>query len=488
MAFAKSSATASAFSGGGAGTTPDPFEIYTCSQLQEISSNLSAHYELMDDINCTGFSYTPIGTIGTPFTGSLDGNMQTISHISITSGSNIGIFGITSAATIKNLTLHNNSITGTASAGTITGVANGGTIKNIRADATNTVSGSGGNIGGLVGGVESGSLTVSRVHFDGTVTMSGGAYGGGLIGYGGSSITLEDSYATGTVNGGAAYVGGLLGSQNSGTLLIRRSYSAATLAGSGLSYGGLIGGFFGGTVENSFSASDLTGSVAANTGGLYGVGNGTSTNNFFDRHLAGTIASCADSGSASCTAVNVGNATPDYFKSNSTNPPLDTWNFAYLWENYQKLPEFSVFGAVQTDTPETTSSTINFGYQFSALGGAGPLSSPQLRYRVNGSGGPWTYVAITSSNFDYTLTGLLPGTTYEIQMRAYFDGVDEPMNWNEASFTATTLGASTVASTAQQTQLAKAGLSATVVIASVLHFSVSTTICYYCWRKTRLTV
>lgn len=437
-----------AFSGGGAGTSGDPYEIYTCAQLQEISDDLSAYYELEDDIDCTGVSYTPIGTSGTPFTGTLDGKLQTISHVTISSGSDNGIFGETDGATIKNLKLSNNTITGTSTLGTLVGNAVDGAISNIRADSTNTVTGTGGDVGGLIGEANGSTVAISKVYFGGTVSLDG-SYGGSIIGYVTGNITLNDSYADGTVNGGASYVGGLIGSINSGSPVINHSYAAVTINGAGSYYGGIIGGFFTGTVQNSFAVSDLSGSNPSNIGGLFGVGDGTSTNNYLDEYVAGT-SDCANSGAASCTAVNSGNATPNYFINNSTNDPLDTWTFTYLWENSGHLPQFATFGALQVDTPDVTSSTINFGYSFLALSGSGTASSPQMRYRESGSSDTWTYVpGISASDLDFTLTGLSASTTYEIQLRITYSNAGTT-DWDDGAFTSTTSVASAASSSSDK--------------------------------------
>ena len=46
-------APASAFSGSGAGTVADPYQITNATQLQEMKDNLTAHYALMNDIDCS---------------------------------------------------------------------------------------------------------------------------------------------------------------------------------------------------------------------------------------------------------------------------------------------------------------------------------------------------------------------------------------------------------------------------------------------------
>lgn len=42
-----------AFTGSGAGSVGSPFQITNCSQLQEMSSDLSAYYVLANDIDCS---------------------------------------------------------------------------------------------------------------------------------------------------------------------------------------------------------------------------------------------------------------------------------------------------------------------------------------------------------------------------------------------------------------------------------------------------
>lgn len=437
------SPSAHAFSGSGAGTPSDPYEIYTCAQLQEIANDLSADYELLDDIDCTGVGYTAIGDAITPFTGTLNGNLQTISNITLSGGDRLGVFGETNGATVENIKLENNSISGGVILGTLVGQATDGTIRNIRAESTNTVSGTG-NIGGIIGSANSSTVAISRTFFKGTVTLTG-AYGGGILGYAAGSITIADSYSSGTLNAGVSYAGGIVGSVNSGSPVISRVYSSMDINGSGVLYGGIWGGFFGGTLQNSFSAADLTSNIP-DSGGLFGLGNGTSTNNYFDEFAAG-LSNCSSSGAASCTPVNAGNATPNYFVNNSTNDPLDTWNFDYLWDNSTGLPSFPMFGAAQANTPTATATSLNYGYQFVALINAGNVSSIQLRYRPTNAGGTWTYVSgLTSNNMDYTLSGLNPNTAYTIEMRAYYDGVDEFSDWDDGRITGTTLATAAVAS------------------------------------------
>jgi hypothetical protein len=430
---------AQAFSGQGAGTVGDPFQIYTCDQFQEISSDLSAYYRLEDDVDCTGETYTPIGTSGSPFTGVLSGELNTISNVTITGVNDLGLFGYINGGVVQDVRLSDISVSGGSSLGTVGGNVTDGVIANIRADDSSSVTGTGGNVGGLIGSA-AGSTSISKSHYSGSVVLSG-SYGGGLLGYATGAINISNSYANGTINGGSSYIGGLVGSINSGAPAISNSYAAATITGTASYTGGFMGGLFVGTVEDSFSASDMNAVTGLNPGAMFGVGDGTSTNNYFDQYLADR-SNCSGTGTAACTGVNAANAEPDYFTTNA-NAPLDTWNFDYTWTaSSGNLPAFATFGALQVDTPDVSETTINFGYTFLGLSGSGPITSPQLRYRVAGTGSLWTYATVTSTaDENYTISGLSPGTTYEIELRALFNGAGEYSDWADGSFTAATLAA-----------------------------------------------
>ncbi|NTW98500.1 MAG: peptidase M26, partial [Geobacteraceae bacterium] len=67
--------------------------------------------------------FSPIGNHATPFSGTYDGDRHTIDRLTInglTTG-NIGLFGYTTGAKVKNLGLTNVSVTGYAQPGLIVG-------------------------------------------------------------------------------------------------------------------------------------------------------------------------------------------------------------------------------------------------------------------------------------------------------------------------------------------------------------------------------
>jgi len=229
---------------------------------------------------------------GTLFTGVFDGNGHTISHLTITGGGYLGLFGRTgSGARISNLALEAVNVNGTGDyvAGLV-GDNSGGSIST--SYSTGTVSG-GGSVGGLVG--ENGG-TITASYSTGTVT--GNECVGGLVGsvsiafWGVEGGSVISSYSTGTVTG-KDDVGGLVGS-NGGS--ITTSYSTGSTSGDN-NVGGLVGSnyedsFFGrsdGTIETSYSTSTVSGTMRV--GGLVGSGGGLVLHSVWDMETSGLTVS-----------------------------------------------------------------------------------------------------------------------------------------------------------------------------------------------------
>jgi LysM repeat protein len=325
-----------AFSGNGSGTNSDPYQISTCVHLQEMNNALSASYKQINDIDCFGISFTPIGDTTTQFSGSLNGQNYAISNLVIPSSSYAGLIGYTDAATIQNVRIISGTVTGTSITGGI--VARTGANTTISHCSSQVTLNGTGSIGGI------GGITIENSFYNGTLNSTGG-YTGGIVGniYGGTN-TIRNTYSSGTLTlNTSAYFGGIAGAMNDSTT-ISNSYTNATMVTTGSNYsGGLVGGFFAGTVTNSFSAATITGS-GSNVGAVFGRGEGTASGLYADVYLAGT-STCSASGSASCTAKNSGNSDPSYFKGNSTSLPMSGWNFSTIWQtvsaNYPSLIGFN---------------------------------------------------------------------------------------------------------------------------------------------------
>jgi hypothetical protein len=261
---------------GGTGEPDDPYQIATADDLILLGNN-PEHYDkyfiLTADINldpdlsgCTIFDKAVIAPDtnnaymwfeGTPFSGVFDGNGHTISHLTITGRSYLGLFGqLGYSARISNLRLEMVNVNGT--------------------DVY---------IGGLVGlnrGIITTSYSNGVVHGYWSV--------GGLVGINYSRITM--SCNTGTVNG-VSKIGGLVGINRN---TIATSYSTASVSGIE-DIGGLVGRSQG-NITASYSTGVATGSD--NVGGLVGFNNGSIAKSFWDTQTSGKTTS--DGGTAKTTA------------------------------------------------------------------------------------------------------------------------------------------------------------------------------------------
>ena len=140
------------------------YMITNCTQLQNMSLNLSGSYRLANDINCSnttswnsGSGFAPIGSEGSSFSGNLNGAGFTISnlYISRTSTTYVSLIGHASGATITNLNVANVNISGSSCVGGIVGFANPITITNCSSSGTvRSISSSvyDASTGGILGG------------------------------------------------------------------------------------------------------------------------------------------------------------------------------------------------------------------------------------------------------------------------------------------------------------------------------------------------
>jgi hypothetical protein len=269
LIFIASTQHVSAFSGDGAGTSLDPFQISTCVQLQEMNGELDSHYVLVNDIDCADsatwnenvdewvdgvvdgtliadeyvgvinngyYGFEPIGwdsaanNSGPGFTGTLDGQQHTISNLWIFRKGNdfTGLIGYATNAVIKDLTLDNPRVVGAAHTGGFLGRGAGVVLTNLE------------NYEGMV-----------RAYLE--------YYGGGIAGYledlsAGTGLSTADGY----VHGSGNVIGGLVGLLDGGS--VEESDASADVDG-----GEYIGGAFG-TIRNNALVSDVSvsGSVTSN--------------------------------------------------------------------------------------------------------------------------------------------------------------------------------------------------------------------------------
>ena len=317
----------------------DPIQITTTDDFMKIgdSGNLGQDYILMNDIDFTGKTFTPIGSESNPFTGTFNGNNKTISNITFSDNTmdNVGLFGSAEGASFSNIILKNVKITGHDNVGSLLGQSSNTTIQFCSVD-NSTVSGNlsvGGFVGHLIG---SSSVITSSA----TGNIDGNVYVGGFVGEMNDSSSVSAGFASVDVDGKNSHVGGFVGimrdsssvSDSFATGNVSSVYSAGgfvdTMVGSSsvinsfatgnVAGNGHVGGFVGSTsFDASISESSATGNVNGKsyTGGFVGsmsysssiLASSATGNVAGDEYVGGFVGSMSTSSSVS-TSYAIGNA------------------------------------------------------------------------------------------------------------------------------------------------------------------------------------
>lgn len=311
---------ASGFSGG-SGTESDPYQISNVTQLQNMSSDLDAHYVLVNDIDASATStwnwdgtkylgFIPVGNDtdqnqfyfqGTEFTGSLNGNGYNITDLFIDriDTDYIGLFGrIGDGGEVTNISMINFDLTGGDYIGCVAGENQGGIIHNCNTDGNSTgyqtdYFDSIYHVGGLVG---SNNGEIFDCCSAGNVTGQGRTmYNiGAFVGSNSGNITGSISHGKATGPGENTYrVGGFVGYNIDG--MITNCHSSGKTTGSTTSaYGRMyyVGGFAGtneGEIEKCHNSGDTTGSSALTllyVGGFVGYSKGDITDSYSEGNVS----------------------------------------------------------------------------------------------------------------------------------------------------------------------------------------------------------
>jgi len=259
---------------GGNGTESDPYLISNSTQFNNIKLNLNASYRLIQDIDFSGGSLTPIGTPSNPFTGNFNGDGYKLKNFilspyTVSTAGYYSIFGYVSGSSIKNLIVEEGGRNDFYDlipiphptnyrqiyAGILASVINFSSIESIKIE--NSI---------LVlhnfrskqsedeGKFESYSAGLVGVSYNSTITNC--SYSNGEVGhayYLGTSGTLDYGIPYGEI-----YQGGLVGKSNFSN--ISRSFFNGefaiygNLGYKGVDYiGGLVGYSTGGHINNSYA-------------------------------------------------------------------------------------------------------------------------------------------------------------------------------------------------------------------------------------------
>lgn len=411
-------------------------EISTCQELQAIANNLSEDYILVNDIDCSesetwneDAGFAPIGALGSEFTGTFNGQGYTITDLEIYRPNQdyVGLFGAIDGAYIENVRLENGSVRGRevvgALAGQVTGLSH---IVLVTSDVTVT----GGNslsepdvegVGGLIGksfGDSENTVVIDQVSAFGDV--SGVTKIGGLIGWI-YHTNLQNVFSQGNVSATGDNVGGLVGWAEEHT--IANSYATGEVSGAD-SVGGLVGRSVNGSIEHSFATGSVESPEAK--GGLVGTNLGTISASFW--HQTDLNLSCysGEGGDDGCTAIESSDHPPYFY--NSTNPPMDQWNFVEIWtesaNNYPNLgamfseepleeplapANLTLFGTDTTVTFEWDDVENNNGYVVDVVPGSDSSTFPSSNEENFES------PDLTTAQW----TGLTPNTQYIARVGAY---------------------------------------------------------------------
>ena len=283
--------------GDDANTDPDPCVGYELRSDLTFDSNGDGSVTATDSGGLYwngGQGWTAVGSATTPFTGTFQGNGNTLSNLFInhTSATQGGLFGqVGAGGVIDGVKLREGNIATTSgtAVGALAGV-NGGTIKGSsavgsiaanKAEGTvyagglvgsNTgrivssyaqaeITGSASAVGGLAGhNGSNGSVVASYSIVASSVTSRNGAYLGGLVGHNQGAITATYSRSPVKATGNTAAVGGLVGynqrtlstSTTQGTITASYSRGLVVATGTNPSVGGLVGKNSGGVAVNSY--------------------------------------------------------------------------------------------------------------------------------------------------------------------------------------------------------------------------------------------
>lgn len=323
----------------------------------------------------------------------------------------------------------------------------------------------GNNAGGLFGRASAsyeGSVVVTQSYSIATV-IADQYSAGGLFGSVDSEIEddsemptlfiIKNSYSSGSVtsNTNAGGIIGRMESYNDGyealaEIEVEYSYSSATVTAED-SAGGIVG-----YMDDPYEVGEqyvlnnvfAAGAVSANNLGFAligsddGLGDGSLVinNSYFDQTATGqTEASAYDETVFGWTAINTDGSEPNYFKNNSSNPPLDQWDFDNIWiVNYNALP------TLRASSPgrDLNGDSIPDGDQPNIAGYVSPITGKLVAFDVGEGCEVTTDDIVSESNldisdpnynyenglFDFTADCGTPGGTTTIKLYYY----DVPLN------------------------------------------------------------
>ncbi len=271
----------------GSGTSSDPFQIDSLDNLYWITQNSSTWdscFAQTGDIDASsdtswdsGKGFSPIGHEFSYFSGTYDGRGHSITGLFMSRSDTdyIGMFGGAIDATVKNVRLINEEISGRNYVGGLIGSSFSSTIDSC--STSGSVTGTGNQIGGLVGSYSVDAYytvtATSYCYSTANVTGTGGSSTqevGGLAGAT-NQCNFYYCYSTGNaVDSLGRFVGGLCGETNQTS--ISNCYSRGNVYGD--SYVGGLLGYYRGVATRCYSTGRVAAGTSTYVGGLMGYTGG----------------------------------------------------------------------------------------------------------------------------------------------------------------------------------------------------------------------
>lgn len=208
------------------------------------------------------------------FKGTYDGNNKTISNLTVNApNSNYqGLFGYTSKAVIKNVTLANCNITGKQYTGGIVGYASTSTaIENchVRGNISATESDASGH-GGIAGSATATSITNCTVTGTISTSVSNDNYGG-IVGAANSDVVITSCENAANISGDGQNHGGIVGRDNSSSNKFKYCLNTGVVKGN--QYVGAIAG-------ERYSPSNFDHCYYSNQSTIKALGTSSGSNNY----------------------------------------------------------------------------------------------------------------------------------------------------------------------------------------------------------------
>ena len=276
-------------SASGDGSNDNPWQIATLCQLQDVRSDLHAHYVQVADIDASpsrewsnDAGFHPIE----PFSGTFDGAGREISDLYINrpETNTIGLFSrLAIDGIVKGVVLVDAWVKGKNSVGTLVGFNDGTVMNSVVRSAQVSGNRAGVNIGGLAGG--NGGLLIDS---GASAEVDGGRYVGGLVGY----VKAKGRVVGSTVRASQVHAiesaGGLAGLALGATILHSSADAAARVSGDGRgNAGGLVGYSRESTILHCYATGSAIAVDGSRAGGLVGYSGSTIAYSYADVSVSG---------------------------------------------------------------------------------------------------------------------------------------------------------------------------------------------------------